>query len=209
MQVSFRIGDVFPADDVVSPFLVGLCMAADDLMWLTRQHETGDAGESTYRLYLTCAYYREAAKFLGEGLKQAEVSAFLKDLSPECRARLGVLKKSFDPWKGSFAERALKPVRDIVFHYPRCSEIRALLKGLSGSNSRIGMGTGTYQDNRYGFADDVRAKYVSETWGGSVSELSATMERVGKLVLALTYFAHGAVALRLRQVDSRALDVTE
>ena len=88
MQVSFRVGDVFPADDVVSPFLVSLCLAVNDLMWLIRRPETDGEGESIYRLYLTCAYYREAAKFLGEGLKQAEVSAFLTDLSPEGRAHL-------------------------------------------------------------------------------------------------------------------------
>ena len=208
MQVSFRVGDVFPADDVVSPFLVGLCMAVNDLMWLFRRPETNDEGESNYRLYLTCAYYREAAKLLGEGLKQAEVSAFLEDLSPEGRAHLEVVRESFDPWKGSFAERALKPVRDIVFHYPRCSEMRALLRDLSASNSHTKMGAGTYVENRYGFADDLLARYVSETWGGSVSELSAAMERVVELALGLTYFAHEAVALRLRQVDSRALDVT-
>lgn len=208
MQVSFRVGDVLPADDVVSPFLVGLCMPVNDLMWLTRRPETDGAGESIYPFYLTCAYYREATKFLGEGLKQVEVSAFLKNLSPEGREYLEVVRESFDPWEGSFTERALKPVRDNVFHYPCCSEIRALLSGLSDSNSHIEMGAGTYGENRYGFADDVLARYVSEMWGGSVSELRAAMERVAKLVSALTYFVHEAVALRLRQVDSRALNVT-
>ena len=208
MRANFRVGDVFPADAVVSPFLVGLCMAVNDLMWLTRRPETDGDGESNYRLYLICAYYREAAKFLGEGLKQAEVSAFLKDLSPEGREYLEVVRESFDPWEGSFAERALKPVRDIVFHYPRRSEMRALLRRLSDSNSHIEMGACTYMENRYGIADDVLATYVSDTWGGSVSELSAAMKRVVGLALALTYFAHEAVALRLRQVDSRALNVT-
>ena len=207
MQVSFRVGDVFPADDVVSPFLVGLCMAVNDLMWLIRRPETDDEGESNYRLYLTCAYYREAAKFLGEGLNQAEVSAFLEDLSPEGHEYLEVLKESFDPWEGSFAQRALKPVRDNVFHYPHRSEMQALLRRLSDSTSHIEMGAGTYVENRYGFADGVLARHVYEAWGGSVSEASVAMERVVELALALTYITHEAVALRLRQVDSRALDV--
>lgn len=207
MQVSFRVGDVFPADDVVSPFLVGLCMAVNDLMWLIRRPETDDEGESNYRLYLTCAYYREAAKFLGEGLKQAEVSAFLEDLSPEGHEYLEVLRESFDPWEGSFAQRALKPVRDNVFHYPHRAEMQALLRRLSDSTSHIEMGTGTYVENRYGFADGVLARHVYEAWGGSVSEASGAMERVVELALALTYITHEAVALRLRQVDSCALDV--
>ena len=209
MQVSFRVGDVFPADDVVSPFLVGLCMAVNDLIWLTRRPATDGEGESLYSLYLTCSYYREAAKLLGEGLKQPEVSAFLNDLPPEDRARLEELRASFDPWEGSFAQRVLKPVRDIVFHYPGGSKIEALLRSLSDSNSYIEMGAGTYEENRYGFADAVLARYVSETWGGSAAELSAAMDRVVELALALIYFAHQAVALRLRQVDSpRALEVT-
>ena len=209
MQVSFRVGDVFPADDVVSPFLVGLCMAVNDLIWLTRRPETDGEGESLYRLYLTCSYYREAAKFLGEGLKQPDVSAFLNDLPAEDRARLEELRASFDPWEGSFAQRVLKPVRDIVFHYPGGSKIEALLRSLSDSSSHIEMGAGTYEENRYGFADAVLARHVSETWGGSAAELSAGMDRVVELALALIYFAHQAVALRLRPGRfTRALEVT-
>ena len=86
MRVSFRIGDVFPPGDTVSQFLIGLCMAVNDVALLVRRleqiHDTpeGQSGESAYYLYLTCAYYREAAKFLQHRLEDAEVASFLPSL---------------------------------------------------------------------------------------------------------------------------------
>ena len=86
MRVSFRIGDVFPPGDAVSQFLIGLCMAVNDVALLVRRleqiHDTpeGQSGESAYYLYLTCAYYREAAKFLQHRLEDAEVASFLPSL---------------------------------------------------------------------------------------------------------------------------------
>ena len=74
MKVYFRFDDVFPAEDTVSQFLVGLCMAINDVTLSIKLQgallEQGTEGESSYSLYLMCAYYREAAKFLDDWLEK-------------------------------------------------------------------------------------------------------------------------------------------
>ena len=98
--VNFRIGDVFPHEDVVSQFLTGLCMVVNDVTLTMRQMDRirdtreGQSGVNTYYLYLTCAYYREAAHFLELGLKNAEVTSFLADLSPDGRDHLKTVTDS-------------------------------------------------------------------------------------------------------------------
>ena len=77
----------------------------------------GQSGESTYYFYLTCAYYREATRFLENRFEDPGVASFLEDLPPEGRAQLEKVKASFTPWDGSFVKDVLLPVRNVVFHY--------------------------------------------------------------------------------------------
>ena len=215
--VNFRIGDVFPHEDVVSQFLTGLCMVVNDVTLTMRQMDRirdtreGQSGVNTYYLYLTCAYYREAAHFLELGLKNAEVTSFLADLSPDGRDHLKTVTDSFTPWNGSFVKDKLKPIRNVVFHYKPLSldRMRPYLKSASGEESHIELGQGTYLETRYEFADAVFVKYVLDVWGRSESELRDIMKQVVTLVLALMYFAHEAVTARLAGVDQDAFEVTK
>lgn len=215
MKVYFRFDDVFPAEDTVSQFLVGLCMAINDVT-LSIKHqgallEQGTEGESSYSLYLMCAYYREAAKFLHAWLKNEQVSAFLEDLSPEDHGRLDRLRRSFTPWSGSFVEKSVKPVRDVVFHYTTISssKLRTCIERASDRRVDIEMGSGTYQESRYGFADEILATFIREAWGNSEAHLKDVIGQVARLALDLVYFGHAAVDLRLAQVDPSVLERTE
>lgn len=215
MRVRFRFDDVFPPGDAVSQFLVGLCMAVNDVKLSIKNDamspEQVTEGESNYSLYLMCAYYREAAKFLHDWLEHEQVAKFLEDLSPEDRQRLETLKASFTPWSGSFVENFVKPVRDVVFHYTTisASTLRACLERAANRKVDIEMGKGTYRESRYGFADEILATCIAEMWGDSESRLKIVIERVAELALNLVYFGHAAVALRLDQVDPAVLELDE
>ena len=215
MRMCFRFADVFPPEDAVSQFLVGLCMAVNDVTLSIKNDvalsEHGTAGEGNYSLYLMCAYYREAAKFLHLWLEDEQVAAFLEDLSPDHHKRLAKLRKSFTPWNGSFVQDSVKPVRDVVFHYTTISPstLRTCLERASDRRVDIELGAGTYRDSRYSFADEILATYIHEAWGASESQLNAIVERVADLVLDLVYFTHAAVDLRLAQVDPRVLEPVE
>lgn len=214
--INFRIGDVFPHDDVVSQFLTGLCLVVNDVTLTMRQMDQirdtqqGQSGVHTYYLYLTCAYYREAAHFLELGLGNAEVASFLAKLSPDGRDQLETVKHSFTPWTGSFVKDKLKPIRDVVFHYRPLSldHMRPYLESASNEESHIELGQGSYLETRYEFADAVFTKYVLDVWGRSKSELEDIMKQVMTLVLALVYFAHEAVTCRLAEVDNNVFEVT-
>ena len=77
-----------------------------------------EMGESTYYFYLTCAYYREATRFLENRFEDPGVASFLEDLPPEGRAQLEKVKASFTPWDALLQVKdVLLPVRNVVFHY--------------------------------------------------------------------------------------------
>ena len=217
MRVRFRIGNVFPHDDAVSQFMTGLCIVVNDVTLMLRHMDRiedspeGQSGVFTYYLYLTCAFLREAAHFLEKGLKDADVASFLDDLSDDGRVHLETVKDSFAPWQTSFVKQVLKPVRDVVFHYTPMSldGIRPHLEGASDEISGIEMGEGTYLETRYEFADAVVAKYVLSVWGDSVPEAKDILERVGQLVLALTFFAHEAMKVWLERVDRDDIEVVQ
>ena len=217
MRVNFRIGDVFPPDDAVSQFLTGLCLVVNDVMLVTRHmdriYETpeGRSRVNTYYLYLTCAYYREAAHFLQMGFDNEEVEEFLRLLTPAGQGHLNTVRSSFTPWEDSFVERNLKPIRDVVFHYKTLplNVIGRLLGKASDDASSIEMGGGSYLEKRYEFADAVFEELVLDVWGRSVEELTAVLEETARLVFALTYFAHEALALHLDQVEPKVFEVKD
>jgi hypothetical protein len=208
MRAHFRIGDVLPADDLVAQFLTGLAIIINDVtlvaahMVAIHDKPEGDSGINTYYLYLTCAYYREAAKYLDEMIDVPEVAQFLARLSSEGTENLDALRDSFRPWPGSFVKMKLEPVRNLVFHYTpfRPKELVPHLAAASELESWIELGSGTYAETRYAFADEVLTNYVTAIWGNSVDELTELMERMRDLVLALTYFGHEVIALRLHDI---------
>ena len=108
-------------------------------------------------------------------------------------------------------ERKLKPIRDVVFHYKPLSPdlIAPHLAKASDDASSIEMGGGAYLDTRYEFADAVFEELVLDVWGRSVEELTAVLEEMARLVFALTYFAHEALALHLDQVEPKVFDVKD
>jgi hypothetical protein len=217
MRIKFRIGDVFPSDDAVSQFLTGLCLVVNDVTLVFRHmdriHETpeGMSRVNTYYLYQTCAYYREAAHFLQQSLKDSEVERFLAGLSADGLVRLEILKDSFTPWEGSFVHRNLKPIRDVVFHYKPLSldGIAPFLAKASADEASIEFGEGRYLDTRYDFADAVFEELVLDVWGRSEVDLKAVLEEMVKLVLALTYFAHESLALYLDGLGREPITVED
>jgi hypothetical protein len=206
MRAHFRIGDVLPVKMVVAQFLTGLAIIINDVTLVASHmlelHDRADreSGLNTYYLYLTCAYYREAAKYLDRMIDVPEVSSFLERLSPDGRTHLALLRDSVRPWDTSFVKEKLEPVRNFVFHYTpfQPKELAPNLAAAADIESWIEMGSGSYVENRYAFADEVLSKYVIAAWGDSTEEWTQLLEKMRDLVLALTYFGHEAIALRMQ-----------
>jgi hypothetical protein len=97
----------------------------------------------------------------------------------------------------------------VVFHYkPHTLErIEPYLSKASDDVSFIEFGEGRYLDTRYEFADAVFEELVLDVWGRSEQELTLVLEEMVKLVLALTYFAHEALAIHLARIGRDPIEV--
>lgn len=213
-RVEFRLGSVFPPGSAVSRFLVRLAIIRNDLILTQRRtqsdYEKGDQDEgvSMHLLYVTVSHFREAAKVLKEELEDPAVQSFVATLTKETRDRLGRIEASFTPWKGSFVEATLKPIRDAVFHYPEAEEVEAALRELHKSGASIDLGEGRHIDIRYSFADELLVRIVAGHLGSSTEELEASLQRVATLTLDYVYFVSEATVTYFKRLNRTAFDTT-
>jgi hypothetical protein len=206
MRIEFQIGTVLPASDSVARFVCGLAMAVNDLTLTNEQTsrevartDTNRPGISLHHMYRLCAHYREAAKFLSDALADPRIAAFAHALPKEAVADLAALEASCTPWVGSFVETKLKPVRDVVFHYIDWSkpDLADAMAVAHDAESGIDIGSGSYAESRYGFADEVVRAAATKSWGSTEQEIASVLRELTGLVLALTRFGHAAVTAYL------------
>jgi predicted DNA binding CopG/RHH family protein len=213
--VHFTIGDVFPAESVLSAWIAGLATIANDLVFL---HDPllsdfeEEVSATVYAFWLLCAQYREAAKFIASGLDEPAVKRFNKRLDPEAQDIWRRIHASFEPWKGSFVERVAKPIRDRLFHYPgvREPEWSGILAAHSSTESGICFrGSRRVRDTRAVFADDLRASLLSQYLGMSSTEMADSMSELGGLVGMLARVSNQSVAVYLQQVPPTKVEVAQ
>jgi hypothetical protein len=207
MYISFRIGEVFAPSDPIARFVTGVCLIANDLTTLVEQIRNESSrcpkersGVSLHLLYTLAARYREAAKFVQKGLEDTAVRRFVGQLSSEASENLSKIEASFTPWKGSFVEDKLKPLRDSVFHYPKWdeAELEQWLDDAAEIQSGIEIGRGRYRDIRFDYADEVASRPALRIWGATHAELGEVMQRLAQLTVAITYFASAAASSHVR-----------
>lgn len=204
--LAFRVGDLFPADDPLSEWLILLAMALNDIalvnVRLEREREILHA--YLYWLRLGVAHFFEAAKLLKRGREIPEVAAYVAELPAEARA-------NHDRAISIYDERhdELKMMRDVLFHYARAWHrsgrerelvIHLALDALADEKATLQ--TGTLESARNLFADDVVATIFTRATGvewADVPKLEAQVQ-VGKIqkriegaVTAFVRFANPAL----------------
>ena len=117
----------------------------------------GASPEGLYFFRLAASHYREACKLLDAGQKDADVAAFIGGLPKEAQDLFEKVKRSFTPFKGSFVEGKLKPVRNAVFHYGDLAEgeIQGALEELKENESLVSVEAATLRGLRMVWADEV------------------------------------------------------
>ena len=88
VELTFRIGDVFPSSDPVARYVTGVAMIANDWGRLFRLQEAVGDQEAGVRLLLyrlQLSFHMEAVKFLRQSRQQypREIERFLENLSEE------------------------------------------------------------------------------------------------------------------------------
>jgi predicted DNA binding CopG/RHH family protein len=213
--VTFAIGDVFPADSPLSAWIAGLSTIANDLLFvhepLLSESEEAESAR-VYSFWLVCAQYREAARFIASGLKEASVISFNEQLDAEVNEMLEHLRRSFDPWEGSFVQTVAKPIRDRLFHYPNVGdpEWKGILSAHSNTRSGISFrGSRRVKDTRSLFADDLRAALLSHYLGMSEAEMGESMAELASLVGLLARVSHQSLGAYLQSVPPKSVRVVD
>jgi hypothetical protein len=208
--LSVEIGKVFPAGSPVARFIVRLCLAANDLNAVNKRSreevmQSGEGGNcGRYFFYLACAHYREAIKSIENDLRKPEVVKFVGKLDKDSQATLAKLQTAFTPWKGSFVETQLVPLRNSVFHYfsdpEGDAELALALAEASSKESRINLSPENLLLNtRFDFADEVMAVLAGRALGGKDREkgLEEVLSRLPDLMVSYISFAHAALVYYL------------
>lgn len=212
--VGFEIGRAFPANSPVARFVTRLAVVTNDLM-LTQENTGleyerpggGREGVPLYYLFTAGSHFREAVKLLDQDLKNPEVSAFVAGLPADPQARLSRLRSSYEPWKSSFVESRLKPLRDQTFHYPSDGDVTEALERAAPLRSGMDLGSGTYLETRYDFADQIITTLAAAALGESIDELQKTLERFAELMMDYVYFSHAVVTHYLKSLPRELLDL--
>ncbi len=101
-------------DDNCSLWLLGLCLASNDIVLCQEQINNCRDEEKTYFFATSLSILRELAKLI----PTAENVGIEKYFSNETNTVFSNLKQELEPFKtGSLTKDVLKPIRDNTFHY--------------------------------------------------------------------------------------------
>ena len=195
---TFEIGEVFPAHSLLSRWIAGLSLIANDLVLINVQllqaidADADESPEAVFYFWLACAHFREAAKFLGSSTSDQTIRQFIARLPRATLRQWRSVRKSFDPWPGSFVQRALKPLRDHIFHYPPPTDKdwERILAGVSDKTSGVRvLGEETIGNTRGVFADEIRAEMLGVYLGQNHEEIGESMRLLSQLIGSTVFFA--------------------
>ena len=208
-EVRFRIGDVFPADDIVARFLTGLALSANDLIrvqsYVVREQ---DGAKQLFLLRQNACYVWGTALFVRDGRRLELVESFVASLSETARDHLDRATEGIlSPGQSDFG-RDLAFIRNHAFHYPELHPERldrdALHSALTGvANEESSISGAVVEDFRFDFADAVAVRLLSRDGGFVVEELADLVAEFPIRTEAFRMFMDEAVAAYLGAPDRR------
>ncbi len=152
-------------DTESSLYVLGLCLASHDIVLHHSLIDKSEDEEKNYHFAASLSILREIAKIV----EPIEKLAFATRFSQETKDLLQELKKDLQPFQeDSLTKRALKPIRDITFHYDFTkadqNKIASLLDEMKKEQKlrvRANSGDNSILRYRYTFADAFRSKLVA------------------------------------------------
>lgn len=199
----FRMGAVFKADDVVSRWLTGLCMALNDLLFdhagmddAVTSGQPSHAAQFYWRV--SWGHYREAVKRAAPYVSDDEVKAFVAALDDEAREDYRGFVETFDPWEDSFVHAFVRRLRNSAFHYPTDDDIAYALRETVEDTVTLSLGDGARRNFRAGFADAAAAAVLLRVVDESEDEsVEAMFSRLAGAVFMLVRFVEAALSKHL------------
>ncbi|RKP55395.1 hypothetical protein D7Z26_09390 [Cohnella endophytica] len=123
-ELVFKLKKLFSPDNKLSSWILKLTLIRNDLFYVHRSlidyldcTKKAKSGEFIYYFRLAASHYREAAKYISRGKNKPEIQAFIQELSDNTINNYKLIIESCTPWKSSFVNQIVKPIRDNFFHY--------------------------------------------------------------------------------------------
>jgi len=197
---TFRIGDVFDAEDTLSVWICTLAVAFNDAIHANLKVEAAETPwERSYEWRVAISHFNEACLHLERGRDEEEVVAFLESDED--------LRTSFDEALSRYD--AVRPLANRIrnqaaFHYPYKTGRRAVARALRDlADDEGGMRGTKLRDSRQLYADDVVGRLLINASGGTLETYAEAAADFGDAVASFARFAHAAVeAYFLRHRDA-------
>jgi hypothetical protein len=204
---SFRIGDVFPADEPVARFVTVVAMISNDWQRLAKQmlvlEDVQDEDEeelsalliSNYRLQ--ASLHVEAARFLNRAHTNfPDVREFIDALPSEAKDRFKLVVDGIKPKSPRYHGKWLSEARNLTFHYAEINQRKHVGRALQSAAAKTGTITAgrTVQSVRFGFADTVALEWLGAPQPTTDEKRMAALS---ESVTAMTLFAQQAMRIYL------------
>lgn len=173
---------------VESLLVIGISLAANDLVSNVEAMGIIPEGENTYFFYSSIAIVREVAKLVA----RIQESTLSQKFSAETRSSFKELAATLVPYHDTaIVKSVLKPIRDVTFHYDLTKSntdgswdsILDKICRLDQLDVRLVSDDCSLRGQRYTFADRFRTDYVNQFLTRQVvSEISAVSVRIGVFV---------------------------
>lgn len=210
--VAFVMGEVYPADDPLSEWLVTLSLAMNDLALVHErlEEDQNELDRAFYWRRLAVSHFWEVALFLRDTAGIPEVKTFLGSLGDATRRNYDECLSVFNELRGKLNNTRNKA----AFHYPQlkpCNAklerpVREALTKLHGNRGIVRKGT--IRDGRAFYADAVVYEIFAKEVGGAdaVDEFNA---RVAAGVTAFMRFANLALDEHVDRAHERGARLDE
>lgn len=226
---TFKVGDVFPADDPVAVFIVAVSIALNDLLRTNKRMVGGndaapaqvevEEDEQLYLLRLDIAQFHELCETIKNARNQfPDVETFISSLPAETQADLAQIEQ-VNPPNDAWVEAAIRYVRNQTFHYGGRWDWEALewsLTTLRDEPSELEVANQTFGGLHLRFADLVTLQYLirkipEHSIANSDPPIEVVTERLGSLAQAVAAgttaairFVEAALAIYFSQLPSDA-----
>lgn len=214
-ELRFTFGDVFPADDLLSEWLITVSMASNDLILVHLRMEA-DQDEEHLMLHwfrLAVAHFHEVGKHLHETRNVQEIRTFVRSLPQPTQARYDAVLDIYTRRK-----RALGNIRNGTFHYPSLMEwhnpqtirqkrdLNAVLRASASENGAIR--AGPLRNSRLLFADELAARLLVRKTG-SIANYTSLQDEVRQGIQEFMRFMNEAVEEQLMRARQRGAAIVQ
>ncbi len=212
--LNFAYSSVFPHDEPLSAWISILALMTNELIIVNRNIvnqftviRSNGTAEVPYYLWLACSHYREAAKFLGQSMKTPKIEQFIQSLPDSIQQTYSEVKATYEPYKGSFVDLAVKPIRDSFFHY---NEITSplwtpLWRELEDERGEFSMKGGGLDFTRWEFAENIRINMIQKSLEESGFSIEQVIESLGTATVNMVAFGQNVVTEYFSRVESGEL----